>query len=499
MELGADTRVLAVGRRALLPVTGGVSSLRGIGKPALILGAGALALAVAFAAVSKLGLLGLLVPAALVVGGMLFLRPLALTAFLVALVVLVEGPRFGLFSVASHIYSRATVMDTLGGVAVLSVALGTVLAGRRMSVPRVIAVPLTVLALAMIVGLVMAHSAGVGLSTSLRAESSLAFLVLLPIAVANLDLDSRRLRVVMRGALALALLKAVLGLIEVAGHYGSPIEGHASVTYYEPTANWLMMVALLWIVASSVLGKRPSRWTLLSAALLVASLALSYRRSFWIATVLGVLLVLLIGLSPMNRRLFLSAILMVTAAIWLLGSVHFESQVPIVKRVESLAPSKVEANREDIYRLDESANVLGTIARAPLTGLGVEVPWNATTRPLSVEHEGGRLYVHFAALWYWLKLGILGLVAYVSLLCGAAILSWRVWRRSHEPAVQAFGLASLCALAGLIVIETTASFTGVDVRFTILLAAQIGLLALLARRSTVPDQGASNSLSASIE
>jgi O-antigen ligase len=352
-----------------------------------------------------------------------------------------------------------------------------------MSVPRVLAVPLTVLALAMIVGLVTAHAAGVSLSKTLRAESSLAFLLLLPIAVANLDLDRRRLRMVMGGALALAVLKAVLGLIEVAGHHGTPIEGHVAATYYEPTANWLMMMALLWIVASRVLGTRPSRWTLLSAGLLVASLALSYRRSFWIATLLGVLLVLLIGLSPVNRRLLLSAIVMVAAAIWLLGSVHFESQLPVVKRAESLAPSKVESNAEDAYRLDESANVLGAIAHAPLTGLGVEVPWNATVRPLPVEHEGGRLYVHIATLWYWLKLGILGLVAYVTLLCGAAMLSWRVWRRSHEPAVRAFGLASLSALAGLVVIETTASFTGVDVRFTILLAAQIGLLALLARRS----------------
>jgi hypothetical protein len=221
----------------------------------------------------------------------------------------------------------------------------------------------------------------------------------------------------------------------------------------------------------------------MSSALLVASLALSYRRSFWIATVLGVLLVLLIGLSSVNRRLVLSAILMVAASIWLLGSVHFESQLPVVKRVESLAPSKVEANSEDAYRLDESANVLAAISRAPLSGLGVEVPWSATARPLPVEHESGRLYVHFAALWYWLKLGILGLVAYVTLLCGAAIMSWRVWRRCQEPALRAFGLASLCALAGLVVIETTASFTGVDVRFTILLAAQIGLLALLAHRS----------------
>ncbi len=102
---------------------------------------------------------------------------------------------------------------------------------------------------------------------------------------------------------------------------------------------------------------------------------------------------------------------------------------------------------------------------------------------LSVEHLDGRLYVHFVALWFWLKLGILGLIAYVTLLIGTAVLAWQVWSRSREPALRAFGLASLCGLAGLMVIETTASFTGVDARFTVLLGAQIGLLGLLARQA----------------
>jgi uncharacterized membrane protein len=109
-----------------------------------------------------------------------------------------------------------------------------------------------------------------------------------------------------------------------------------------------------------------------------------------------------------------------------------------------------------------------------------------------VEHSEGRNYVHFAALWYWLKLGILGLVAYFSLLGGSALLAWRVWRNAREPLVRAFGLASLCGFAGLLVIETTASFTGIDLRFTVLLAAQIGLLASLARPGrpgTSSDQG----------
>jgi O-antigen ligase len=337
----------------------------------------------------------------------------------------------------------------------------------------------------MVAGIVTGHAAGVPLSTALHKENILAYLLFLPLAVANLDLDRRQMSLLLQGAFALAILKAVLGLAEVASGHGTTVVGSSALTYYEPTANWLIMIALLGIFAALVARLRPPLWMLLGSPLLVASLLLSYRRSFWIAVVLGLLLVLLLALSPMGRRLLVPGTLIIAAAIWLLGSINFQSaQSPIIKRATSLTPSSLTSNVEDRYRLDERANVLGAIREHPITGLGIEVPWQATVRGLSVEHGGeARQYVHFAALWFWMKLGILGLVAYVMLLSGGAVLAWRVWRRSHGPLLRAFGLASLCGFAGLVVIETTATFTGSDPRFTVLIAAQIGLLALLAPAS----------------
>ena len=34
-------------------------------------------------------------------------------------------------------------------------------------------------------------------------------------------------------------------------------------------------------------------------------------------------------------------------------------------------------------------------------------------------HEGGRNYVHFALLWWWLKMGILGLIGLLGVIAGA--------------------------------------------------------------------------------
>jgi O-antigen ligase len=448
-----------------------------------------LTLLIVLLATRRAGAAGLLAPLAIVAAVILLRRPLVLVGLVVVLTAMCEGPTFGLLHFTSHLYDQIykglTPLDILVALAIVAVGIDLIAHRRRPTVPRALMVGLAMLVLAMLAGAVTGHAAGVSLRSVALSENVLAYLLLLPLAISNLDIDRRQVSLVLGGAVAVAIVKAGLGVIEVLGHYGVPVEGSSTLSYYEPAANWLIMLAMLAVFAA-VLGRaRPPVWMLLGAPLLVASLLLSYRRSFWIAAVLGLLLVLLLGSTATGRRLLVPVGLAIALAVLLLGSVHFQAQLPVVKRAESLAPTSLETNAEDRYRLDERANVLGEIRRHPITGLGVDVPWEASVQPLSVEHEEGRLYVHFAALWYWLKLGILGLVAYVALLLGAAVLAWRVWRTSAEPMLRAFGLASLCGFAGLVVIETTASFTGVDPRFTVLLGAQIGLLALVARPMTL--------------
>jgi O-antigen ligase len=461
-----------------------LGALAGRDELSIALAAAAATAVLAFAGVQKLGVAGLLAPLAVGLLIVLLYRPLAMTIFLVGLVMLCEGPTFGLFSFTSSLYSHVTVLNVLVALVVVSVGLDLMRRRQAAHVPSALRLALVILALGMVAGAATGHAAGVSFSKAAHLENVLAYLLLLPIAVANLDIDSRQVSLLLRGALVLAVIKATLGLIEIGGGYGAPIEGAARLTYYEPTANWLTMIALFGVCAALLARTRVPLWVALTSPLLVGCLALSYRRSFWIGAVLGLLLVLLLSLSPMGRRMLVPVGLLIAAAILLLGSVNFQSQTPIVRRIASLAPNKLDTNVQDSYRLGERANVLGAIRANPITGLGINVPWSASVRPLSVEHPGGRLYVHFDALWLWLKLGILGLLAYVSLLVGATVLAWRVWRYSREPLLRAFGLASLCGFAGLVAIETTASFTGVDPRFTVLLGTQIGLLALLARTAT---------------
>jgi hypothetical protein len=437
------------------------------------------------AAMKKLGAsAALFIPLGVPLVLVLLANPLWMASVVVGLIVMVEGPDFGL-SFGSALYSRGVVVNALVALVVLAVAIDVVRSQRRVRLPGPLALPIGLLTASMVVGVITSHASGTSAIKTIRSENILMYLVALPSASGNLDLDRAQIMRALRGWIALAIVKAVLGLAEVAGHFGAAIEGHSTLSYYEPTANWMIMIAILMVFAAMLSGYKPPVWMMVGTPLLIGSLLLSYRRSFWIGSVLAIVLLVMLGLSPDRRRLLVPTIVVVAAAIWLAGSVHFQSQTqslsPIIRRAESLAPSKLATNVEDSYRLDERANVLATIREHPIVGVGLFVPWSASARPLPIEHEGGRLYVHFAALWFWFKFGLFGLFAYVSLVFACAALSWRVWRTSHEPLVRGFGLASLCATAGLIVIETTGTFTGADPRFTILLSAQLGALALLSR------------------
>lgn len=433
----------------------------------------------------RLGTIGaLLLPLGLVAILILLLRPVLCMCLTVGLAVVCQGPAFGLLTFQSHlydsVYKRLTPLDVLVLLAIAAAGIDMIRTRRRLRIPRELRMLDVFMVLAMISGIVVGRAAGGSTKFLFLSVNVFLYVVLLPLAIANLDIDARRMRTLMAVLYGAAVYTAIIGLVELVAGKGIEVEAGASLTFYEPTPNWLVMIALLGIVAAVVGRVRPPRWMVASAPLLLVETILSYRRSFWVATALGLVLVVLLALSPLGRRLLVPVALLVAVAIWIIGSVNFQSSSPIVKRLTSLSPSKLTTNVQDRYRLDERANVLADLKRHPVSGLGLLVPWEASKQPLSVEHQGGREYVHFGALYWWMKLGILGLASYVLLLASMALFAWKVWRRGREPAVRTFGLASLCATAGLLAAETTATFLGDELRFSVVLVAQIGLLAWLA-------------------
>jgi hypothetical protein len=472
-----------------------VTAIRRRSDGAVLLGAalGAAAGLLALVGGLAVGQPGLIVPLAALAGAVLLFRPLAGLGVLVALVVVCEARDDSLLPALEAVYtpigSGLAAVDLLFGLVVVATALHVLRNGLPVLAAGPLTLPLALLGLALGAGVVTGYAHGAGPVDIVYAGRHLVYLLVLPFVAVNLVRTRRVLIGAIGFGIGLAIFKAVLGLLTVGTGRGRVVDG-STITFYEPVANFIMLVALLGIFALIVSGARDRLplWALLGSPLMLASLALSLRRSFWIGLALGLLLVLVLGTSPLGRRLLGPAVLLLLVGVWALGSIGFQASGPIVTRVESLKPSRVEANAEDRYRFDERANVLAELRARPISGLGLAVGWSSAARPLGVEHENGRDYTHMVMLWYWLKLGLLGLAAYIAVMATTVFMAWRVWREDHDALLRAAGLAGACSLLALAVVETSGSFTGVEPRYTIALGVLLGLIAAAYRLRHVTDE-----------
>jgi hypothetical protein len=429
--------------------------------------------------IDRAGPAAALLPLAALVVAFLLLQPRLTLAALLGVVIVIEADPVGLLPIGPSFYSPIRVGQTPPDLLFYILVAGTGLQLlRERSHPRGIGpmtLPALALAAAAIGGLATGYYAGASGSDLLLSGLRLAELLLLPFLVANLLTDEASVRGFLVGAAALAALKAVTGLLAVATGAGFTVEGGV-ITYYEPVANWLMLMFLLFVLAARVRRFSLPSWVWWTVPLAVLAFVLSYRRSFWLAAVFALVVVVVIA----SRRSLRTALAIVAVGLVLVlagtaalgGSSEVES--PVLERARSLQPGSLGEDRGDRYRIDERRNVVAEIEHAPITGLGMNIPWSARY-PLSEEHD--RNYTHVILLWYWLKMGLIGVLAFIWLYAVAMWTAFGVWRNHPKELVRLGALAALGGLVALVVVELTASFTGVEPRLTIVFGALLGWIA----------------------
>jgi O-antigen ligase len=191
-----------------------------------------------------------------------------------------------------------------------------------------------------------------------------------------------------------------------------------------------------------------------------------------------------------GRRLALPIVLLAIGAGWLVSQSQLvgDLQGPVVARAQTISASKVSTNTQDRYRLAERRDAVADLREHPIAGLGVGVPWSLRY-PLPFDATGGHQYVHFAPVWWWFKLGILGLVAYATLLVTTLVTGIRVWRHHPDAPVRAAGLAGGIAAIGIFIVDLAATTIGPDIRTTALFATVLGLLAVANAQSQATRDG----------
>lgn len=369
-------------------------------------------------------------------------------------------------------------VDVLFALTLAAVLVKLVVERRPVVLPEPFTWPLLLLMLAVVAGVVTGTAFAADRLEMLNALRPLAALILLPVVIVNLVAARSQATWLLVGAGVLALVKGIEGVIVWTFSLGRQI-GDSTLTFYSPASNFLLLLLVLGVVASIVMRVRLPVWLYVAFPICLAAFVLSFRRNFWIAALFALVAVLLVGSGLRGRAVLAGVTVALVLAFNVMSSAVGASEVegPIAERVRTLSPDQIRTETYDRYRLDEARNVLAAISGSPLTGIGVGVPWQLV-HPLPVEFENGRHYTHVVLLWYWLKLGLLGVAAYVWLMIAALRQALSLRRTEPDPHVRVAALAAFAGLLGLALAETTGSFTGVSYRATVVVAVVLGWLAV---------------------
>lgn len=453
----------------------------GLGVAIGVSAAGLAAGLVMAAGLKVVGPPGVLVPA-LAVSGLILLRyPGAAMGLLLIGAALIEEDNPGILPTFNTFYTvikaSLTPIDVLLFVGLGGLVVRFATEGKRPDLPGPLSAPLALLGTATIAGVITGYTAQIAVSNGDLYHRAMndVYLIAVPLLVVNTVRSTDALRTFVAIVAGIAAFKGLSGVYAALSGTGNQLT-EETVSYLDPVPNLLMLVYLLGVVAGLVRRVRMPFWVLAGAPLAFLGLLLSYRRSFWIAAVFALVIVAILASRHRGRAVLLVGgvtMALTLGAIFTVGASE-SSNAPLAKRAQALSPSGIEANRGDRYRNDERGNVIHNIEEHPLTGIGLGVPWKVW-EPLAETHD--RRYVHFALLWFWLALGPLGVIAYL-VLFGAGLWTARaVWRRHPDPVVQIGAIAAFGTIVAVAIIELTTTFTGIEPRFSVILAAGLGWLA----------------------
>jgi O-antigen ligase/polysaccharide polymerase Wzy-like membrane protein len=452
-----------------------------LGVAIAVAAAGMAAGLVLFATLRTVGPPGVIAPALAVGVLILFRFPAMALALLLGGVVLFEPVDPGLLPTFNSFYvvirASLTPVDVLLFIGLGGLLLRFATEGRRPRLPEPLTGPLALLGLATVAGVITGYTAHADVSNGELYHRAMndVYLIFVPLLVVNVLRDSGALRAFVVAAAMLAAFKGLSGAYSAFGGTGSQLT-EETISYLEPVPNLIMLTLVLGSVAALVRGLRLPAWIIAGAPLALLGLLLSYRRSFWIAAAFTLIVVVIVASRHRGRAVLMVggvALVLTFATVLTVGS-SGPTTTPLIKRAQQLSPAGIEANRGDRYRTDERRNVIANIEEHPLTGIGLGVPWKVHY-PLAESHD--RRYVHLALLWFWLSFGPLGAIAYLVLMGAALWIAATIWRRHPDPIVQIGAIAAFGTILAVLVVELTATFTGIEPRFSIVLGAGLGWLA----------------------
>ena len=216
----------------------------------------------------------------------------------------------------------------------------------------------------------------------------------------------------------------------------------------EPLFFTTLTVTLLFLIYRG-LGKGHSLLYLGIISFSAIALAITFSRGYWVAMVIALCCAYYFMPSAKRRRLifYLGSMALVgaLAIAFLMGPLIIDILSAMGDRLGSVFTTKLDLSFRN--RLVESSAVLDEIIASPIWGYGLGYYYNF--QPL-IPYLTPTWYVHNVYLYFWLKLGIFGLVAFLLWYGMVLYHAYFCVRRLSDPFLQPLTLGIMCIMIAMI-------------------------------------------------
>jgi O-antigen ligase len=319
------------------------------------------------------------------------------------------------------------------------------------------------LLLAATIGIVVGLSRGVGVSEVAAGARPMLFMAAFLTFRFALERDESRGRTL--GVLTVASVVVALGqVLQVIlgpsvklfalGTFSDLIELDVATGFLRvrPPGLYLEYVAACMAAACLIWGpKRLRLWAGGSFAILFVGLLVSFNRNMLIGLVVG----LTVAAAFSRKRSRFVAVALVATTLVFVAFLYFgggSTSNPVINRFASLAdPSARSIALQD--RVYENGLALVSIGKSPIVGIGWGTPYGASAvrNFEGIVAARSRDYVHNQYLASWMRMGILGLVAFVGLMVSTIWGAARAGRRAGSEETAWLGPATVAAMTALAV------------------------------------------------
>lgn len=336
-----------------------------------------------------------------------------------------------------------------------------------------------------IFGLSRGTGTGPFLASAAWAEArSFIYLIICYVLAANLITNRRRLNLLVWVVILTIGLKGIQGISHflVERRLGVSLEsitGHEDVVFF---GTFFVLLAATLLFG----GDRRHRITMLwlLAPVAFTELATSRRIAFFILP-FG-LMIIGAGLFQTNRRLFFRIVPVVAILVAAYIGIFWNQTDTLLGEPARAVRSQVGTTslrdeRSDVWRALERENITENIRSAPLTGLGFGRPYRFYEPQPSLVTSGFVYWTyitHNAIFWVWMKMGVIGFIAFWLLLGSAIVQGLKSFRQLSDPTLRVLAIT----IAGLVVMQILFSYGDLGLTYArpmIFLGCMLGVLVRL--------------------